>query len=96
MRGICVRGEVATGGWDPRSELMDAGLKDLIIDPFGGFKYLGAAGGRKKELRFFEPVEEMCRQVVARKKGMSTCRPVHSLKDYALSLRSFLTPPQTG
>ncbi len=48
MRGICVRGEVATGGWDPRSELMDAGLKDLIIDPFGGFKYLGAVGGRKK------------------------------------------------
>ncbi len=25
----------------------------------------------RKELRFFEPVEEMCRQVVARKKGMS-------------------------
>jgi len=50
----------------------------------------------RKELRFFEPVEEMCGQVVAREKEMNTCRPVRSLKDYALSLHSFLTPPQTG
>ncbi|KAH9055787.1 hypothetical protein EDB83DRAFT_2552588, partial [Lactarius deliciosus] len=35
-------------------------------------------------------------EVAARKRKMSTCCPLRSLKDNVLRLRSFLTPPQIG
>jgi hypothetical protein len=88
MEGFCVRGEVATGGREPtRSGLKCVGFKVLIVDP--DCEFLGVAGRRKTEHRFKESEEEEG-QVAARKKGMSTCRLVHSRKDYDLRLRSYL------
>ena len=39
--------------------------------------------GEIKDFRFFEPVEKTCGEVAARKRGMSTCRLIRSLKDSA-------------
>lgn len=49
-RGIfCVRGEVATGGWDhPERGGVASESQGLFVDPV--CEFLGAAGGRKKRV----------------------------------------------
>ena len=75
-------------GWEGHSERLDESWihkasSSIRFASFGEF--LGAAGGRKKGAPVLRTGREEG-QVEAQKK-MSTCRPVHSCKDYALFLR---------
>ena len=63
-------------GGATQSELMGVGFKNLIVNP--NCEFLGAAGGRKKERRFFESEGEA-------EEKISTCRLVHLREDYILS-----------
>ena len=66
-----------------------------LINPVANYRVL--QGGRKKrEFRFFGPVGKLGGQVAVRKKGMSTYRPIRSLKDNAQRLYSCLASPWTG
>ena len=69
--GSCVRGKVATGGW-ARPERTD---RRQATEPHHRSlaNFLGAAGGKRKELRKSELVGKTGGQVAARKKRVSTC-----------------------
>ncbi|KAH9073618.1 chitin synthase-domain-containing protein [Lactarius deliciosus] len=96
--GFCVRGEVATGGWEqPEARRRARGTENAVSSTHWRFLMHKREWrvGEIKRTRFFEPAENMGGQVAARRKKISTCRPVRSRKDYALNLRSFLTSAQT-
>src|SRR6266702_6166310 len=54
MRGLCFRGEVATGGWGP--ERADEGRKMQVSSSIP-WQLLGVAGGQNKSVLVLEPVE---------------------------------------
>ena len=57
----------------------------LIIDPLI-YKYSAWLSGEINVFWFFGPGEELGGQMVARKRGTSTCRLIRSLDDSALCL----------
>src|SRR6266702_2604677 len=93
MRGLCFRGEVATGGWGP--ERADEGRKKQVSSSIP-WKLLGVAGGQNKSVLVLEPVESQGGRMVARKRGMSTCRLIRSFRDYVLCRHSFGAPAENG
>src|SRR6266702_2946574 len=93
MRGLCFRGEVATGGWG--LERADEGRKMQVSSSIP-WQLLGVAGGQNKSVLVLEPVESQGGRMVAWKRGTSTCRLIRSLKDYVLCRHSFGAPAESG
>ena len=88
--GLRVRGEVATGGW---ARLEPIGMPRSTEPHHRSWRvFLGAAGGiKKKSYEETKPVGKTGRQVAARKKRMSTCRPFVPAKTmFSASTRALL------